>query len=637
VADDQTLYYDDIVHNWGVLERHIVSKICGSKGESTYDHVIGRVSTWLLSKSVHKNIPENFMNMYRLDTAVFSQLLTDRHIIPSSPILSHAGTNLDNKNYFSYYNLKDYEVFSHICSINTYNSGVEVGYHPTLQRETTEDIVQSFNEEIRPNMGIRVREDGSLFERVVREKTGPKERSLIYYHDLPNLDPVVMSIGSGKTLGLAFAQNVKRQGIFSDAVEAYYTTPNPGYLGPNNTACPMFYVNAPGIIDTANDFTGYLTAVNKAGYYATLLANLILFQKEGYLHEDVMPATLKYRPVGVGIMGLHAAMIKCDVPYEGELGIEFASQTQKCLTLGTMAASCKLMNLSTKSKRIGHKGERLNSLAERCMNGIEEGVTLSHVDDIKKALGTHGCMYNLTTTVQGYDRNLPRLVGVSTEGIEPLQSIEMHCTVNEENDLALFPLEIFDARHQMTCNMYALKEQTAPYISTEYKINLIKTLQSFSHSPIASTIVIPTEMSHNRVVALIEDAYNAGLFHVKFRKGEHSILPRTYNRDLSPKEEQPVETREVEVFSDNLPLVVPSPFDSEVVKPVEQPTTSDPVLVEVTNSKTYMIYSPSLKLRMIIPDDGQCVHIDVLSENEQDTDFYISKPSITYSLRTKNT
>lgn len=613
---EDTMSYEDIVHNWGVLERYILDTEFKNTETRNYQELVKRVSQWIMSDEVLKHVPEairSFISGYRQS---YQQFLEVGYVVPSSAILRYAGTDEKDKNYFSYYLASTLEKFvdlsAHACS------GTEIGYQSPLDQETDSDLHDVITALSSPDVSVTVREDGSLMDSFLRVTDDTVQRNFIFYHEVLDQLGIARSICAKQTVGISFAQNFKKKSIISDSILPFYTTANPGYMGPNGTACPMFYINVSEIIASSEDFTTYLQKVNEASFIAALLANIVLVQPDGFLDESMIEKTLKYRPVGVGIFGLHAAMIRCDVPYESDVGIEFAEQTQASVTLGTMTASAELMMLSSKTLRVSHKPDILTNLVFKCESVLSSDLDqLVDYTPLKESIRKHGCLYNLTTTVQGYDPILSRLLHVSTEGVEPLSSIEMIKDVHDEQSVILFPLEIFDNQHNMTCNLHALKEQTFPYVSMPYKIRLLSRIQDFSHSPVASALIAPVNMDALKIVELIKHAVSSGLYHIKIRLGTYFSQEKTYTEENEVSEPQVIENEDSTDLSDSDASLLPSPFDSEQVNlemkneesSFENSEMKPMAEVSVSQAKVYNIKDENVWLSITITDDGKQIMI----------------------------
>ena len=610
--------YADIVHNWSVLERYIIDTQFKNTEARNYDDLSKRVADWLLLDETKKNLSDDIRRFISQYEDGGTDLLERRYIVPSSPILRYAGTEDKDKNYFSYYHVPSFDKFvelsSHACP------GTEISYQPNLQDEVNSDLYDAISALSSPNISVTVREDGNVMSSFLEVTQDTVQRNFIFYHDIPDQLEVARAICSDRCIGLTFVQNFMRSNIISDNILPFYLSSTPGYMGPNGTVCPMFYINASEIIATSDSYTQYLYRINQAAFIATLMANIVLSTSDGYIDDSFAELTMKYRPIGVGIIGLHSAMIRCDVPYESDVGLEFINQTHACLSLGAMTASAELMMLSSKSLRIGQKANALSNLLFKCesvINTKTDDIEVMDYSALKESIRKHGCLYNLTTTVQGYDPFLSDLLQVSTPGIEPLVSIEMFKKVHDEQNVVLFPLEIFDNEHKMTCNLYELRENTFPYIDLKYKIKVLAEIQQFSHSPVGSTLIVPQDIDANKIVDLIRTAVNYGLYHLKIRQGSHFLMEKTYNEENEVESPQVIENEPHMDNKYNEREVTPSPFDREQTieqkmndeKPIKTSASTPETQVSVLNAKVYDIKLDEIRLSITITDDGKQIMI----------------------------
>ena len=556
--------YEDIRHNWGLYEQYLVETHYGTRKERTYDHVIGRVSTWLGSRKVLNNTPSTISSSYTEYKTNIQEFLTRKFIVPSSPILKYGGTRKKNPNYFSYY------LFGENFPLNPAHQvyagpGVELGYQysisyqPNVERTTTE-----INN---PYIGVGVREDGGTVSELIRAK-GNTHKNVIYYHEV-DLQSLGVEMGRKNRYGITLGQNIKRKGIIPDVLKGYYGTSSPGYIGPVGTSCPMFYINLSGILGESKDYSSYLTKVYSSAFYAAILSNVILYQNDGYIAEEFVENTLKYRPIGVGMLGLHSAMLRCDLDYESSDGLLFAEQSQAASCLGSVSGSCRLMAGGSKHDRVGCKSERLTKMIRECANLLEEDeVILPFSEYIGQALESHGCMFNIVTSVQGSDPNLEGLLHLSSHGIAPIFSIENHVELSDERNLTVFPLELFDTQGNMTYDLPRLQEQTSPYITPEYTIKLITTLQNLCHSAISINLDFPSDIPVTKMINLLHGMVQDGVFHISAKKGDIYLHERVENTNTPVNEVEDPQVEEIQLVEDNSDKndeELPSPFEVDHV------------------------------------------------------------------------
>ena len=71
-----------------------------------------------------------------------------------------------------------------------------------------------------------------------------------------------------------------------------------------------------------------------------LMDNVI--DKMDYPDERFKDVSIKYRQVGIGMMGLSDTMFELDIKYDSLKGKEFAGKVMKTITMGCMDGSCEL-------------------------------------------------------------------------------------------------------------------------------------------------------------------------------------------------------------------------------------------------------------------------------------------------------
>ena len=619
MSENETLTYEDLQENWRKVEEEVVhQQFSEHEAEHSYQHVRDRVINWLLNEAnILDTLPKDLANfMVSRHDALKSDLLTNR-IIPSSPILKYGGTRHPKKNYFSSTALEDITSYNYDFIEEAYTLGTICGarFPQAAVGVDVESIYTDLGEDVpslrqrKGSFAVTLSEDSIDLDRFIHSE---HHFGISPYVGLTNkcndtiVSPIAIEVHSGNNIGLIFGRNLKEMSPFPTSLEPFFLSAFPGYIGMANSSCPTFYANLPEIISTSKDYNDFLRRLHKVAFNATLLANIVLFQEEGYLSEEIKNVSLKYRPVIVSMLGLHGAMMRCDVNYESEEALQFAEQSQASILLGSMAASSRLMVLSSKRDRVACRSSWLVEGANKCSESLNGCfATKAIINHISSAMEKHGCLFNGLTTGQVPDPYVNAMAHSLSYGISPITSIETTVQVGGE-DIVLFPVEIFDRAGNMTCDLQILQEHTSSFISPDYQLQIVKKIQQFSHAGVFKPILCPTDITVQDLVRLFHQAEEAGLKTVTFSREDFSLQEREVILEDEPKDNLEDEPDDEVIIATTI-----KELESHVSEIPDDNIGEIPMGEEVRNAKIYTLQTPTGICKIILGDDATDMFVDI--------------------------
>lgn len=614
MSETKTLTYDEIITNWRYVETAVVQQqFSNSEDEVTFRDVLTRIVGWLLDASLLRETMQKDIAQFIISRhdSLKADLLAKR-IVPSSQILKYGGTSHERKNYFSSTALGDVQNYDTDFLNRAYECGTVCGLS-LPQAAVGFDTENSYErlglmplpKKRKGSLAVTLSEDSVDIEDFIHSShhLGISPYVKMEHKSNSNVTgPIAMEVHKGNNLGLIFGDNLKTNSPLPPQLDPFFVSAYPGYIGVENSSCPTFYVNLPEILKTSKNYNDYLKRLHKISFNAAILANIILCQTEGYLSEEIRENTLKYRPIMIGMLGLHGAMIRCDVNYESEEALQFAEETQASITLGTMAASSRLMCLATKRDRVACRASWLVEIANECSLILNDYFsTKSIINHIASAMEQHGCLYNGMTTGQVPDPYVNSVVHSMSYGISPLSSIEMTVEV-EDRSLTLFPLEIFDNTGTMTCDLDVLNQHTSGYISPEYQLDIVRQIQKFCHAGVFKPILCPENITVNEITQLFDRAEELGLRTVLIYRQDTTLLERDEIIIEEPDEEK-VEPDIATVFQE-LEEVILEPEEVEQVEREPQTSIGDNMAEAVTNAKIYTLHSDQGVYKLVIGNEN---------------------------------
>jgi len=215
------------------------------------------------------------------------------------------------------------------------------------------------------NMNISVVLDEEFFERI---RKGDVETENM-------LNMIVDGMWRSGDPGLLFRHNMEKYSPFNwekygEGHRAWFSNPCGEYLAPARTACNLVTVNVAKLAyDTLKELgkfgsgeetlligqeeekeilNVFLNKIYQAGKIACLWGNVVLFCDEGYPCDEIRVKTQEVRPVGVGVTGLHSALLLLkdgNIEYGDDESCRLARLMQLSLCLGALDTSIWLGRL----------------------------------------------------------------------------------------------------------------------------------------------------------------------------------------------------------------------------------------------------------------------------------------------------
>jgi ribonucleoside-diphosphate reductase alpha chain len=255
---------------------------------------------------------------------------------------------------------------------------------------------------------------------------------------------------------------------------------------------------------------------------------------------------LKYRPVGVGIMGLADAMFMLDIKYDSKEGRDFASKIMETVTTACIDKSADL----AKEKGKFYDYDVFKEDVERIVSSL-----ITNEDVINK-VKENGLRNSQHTTCQPTGT-----VAISCDasyGIEPCFGLtfEKHLI---EGDTMLFTNNIFEDRfkdeewynqslvNKIFSNSGSLKGLhgipkevrdvfvVAHDIRTKDRVDMQAALQKHCSTAISSTVNLPSSTGKEEISDLYKYSYKKGLKGITiYRDGCKQNQPVTFNKTEKP-------------------------------------------------------------------------------------------------------
>lgn len=276
------------------------------------------------------------------------------------------------------------------------------------------------------------------------------------------------------------------------------------YISLAKTCCNLLSINVTKLAET-NTADTILDAIAEASYLASILGTIIIYQKDGYPSDEIMNNSIEYRPVGLGMLGLHGAMIRLGIKYNSLSGYELAESVQSAIALGSMTASAYMIeehNIAVPCRK-----DWLINFVNNCKKKFYQ----YDIDTILNAIEKYGSLYNLVTTVQAPTGSISQLVHSASNGIEPLYSINTTRKVKDLDkgfiDFELYPLEIFNDEGDIVVDLNELEGSLAHTMTAEDQMKLMAGVQKLCHTAISKTINVPEETTIDQIKEIIRSAF----------------------------------------------------------------------------------------------------------------------------------
>ncbi len=356
--------------------------------------------------------------------------------------------------------------------------------------------------------------------------------------------------------GLLFLDNMRRYSPFNpneygSEHDPRFSNPCGEYLAPAGTACNLLTVNVAKIarecLDGREfDFDRFFRAVAEYARQACLLGSFIVELDEGYPLAFIRDMTKRVRPVGIGMTGLHSAML---LAYDGDVvygrddeAVEFAEKTQCAITVGSLFASVELAKRFGKVYKWNPEFLRLHLDELREVVDGRLRVLKEMMDAVYEEGMKMGGFYNAVTTSQPPTGSVSQFARVGGDtGIEPMYAVELQRRVRDFGSGKWKEVVVVTEwiRDRLEDREFRKKveRQLAYEIKPAEQLRMLEAIQKFVHTGISKTVNVPRETTVEEIEGLIRDARKMRLkgFTV-FREG--CRVDTVY---VSPREKEGVE------------------------------------------------------------------------------------------------
>lgn len=590
--------YEEAVKQWQELEKYLVETryaVRDNKGkpqEHTYSDVIERVISWITSEEVLKQCPSELHGLFKQEYGRIEEHLMNKFVVPASPVLMNAGARTRRKGYFSCFPLGYVEdsiegIFSTASLmkdiyVKSGGAGVDVSQlrakdslvddsqgrssGPTAFLDIYGAVAGSVSQggRRRGALLVQMSENHLDWKEFIRCKVGRRQESILSNMNISlNIENELKSsivnevadcIWECGDPGLFFIKNAYENTPIPLELEPRASNPCGEYLSVSRTACDLLSINVTELARRMKEFGihAFLDVVFDAAYVATLIGTMIIFQREGYPSDEIRDRTIEYRPVGIGMLGVHGALMRLGYAYDelDSLGL------QQYLALGTMEASADM--IMQHNSPVPCNTKWMEEHVEQCSSGdpMPEGKDLK----IQEALKKYGSLYNMVTTVQAPTGSISQLVHSATNGIEPLYAIETKRKVKDISkkgsgfvEFTLYPLELFDEQGKLILDPETV--EIAHTISPKVQIDVMADIQKYCHTSVSKTVNLASSATKEEIVELIKYAYDKKLKAITFyrdRSKEVQIL-------TSPQEPQGVKEEVFPVERDGKTYTIKGP------------------------------------------------------------------------------
>jgi len=206
-----------------------------------------------------------------------------------------------------------------------------------------------------------------------------------------------------------------------------------------------------------------------------------------------------YRNIGIGIMGLHDALIKLRLVYGSDEAVEITNSLMKFIFREAVISSTKLAkvrgNFPGYSKDVWKSDILKNAFTKEELSKLEENNLLRNCSLLSVApTGSIGTMLNISTGVEPFFATTYTRKTVSLDGQESYYSVDV--PVIEE------------------AKKYNISEDcliTSAQINWVNRINMQAAMQEFVDTAISSTINLPKETTSKDIEELYRYAWVKGL------------------------------------------------------------------------------------------------------------------------------
>jgi ribonucleoside-diphosphate reductase alpha chain len=306
------------------------------------------------------------------------------------------------------------------------------------------------------------------------------------------------------------------------------------------TSCNLSSIN---VAKFCKDGKFDFDALYKVSYDVMGLMDNII-DKMSFPDERFRVNVLKYRPVGIGIMGLSDAMFELDIKYDSNEGIQFAADIMKTITTACVEKSVELAAKKGKFENYDLVKEDVERIVSDHIGGNEKVMA-----KVKK----HGLRNVQFTTCP--PTGTTALTADASYGIEPSFGLVFQKTLVETGEKINIINPVFKKRFEkeewynetlmekISANGGSLKGLhgipkkvrdvfvTAHDIKYKDRIDMQAGLQRHCSSGISSTVNLPNTTTKEEISELYKYAYNEGLKGITiYRDGCRQSQPITFSK-----------------------------------------------------------------------------------------------------------
>lgn len=548
--------------NWKKLEKYLIEtrySVRGKNGdpiEHSYDDVIKRVADWITGP-VLKKVPQSLKSIIKHDSSLeeIYKALTNKAVVPASPVLMNGNASTRRTGYFSCYPLGYIEdsmegIFDKTAilmkDIYLRAGGSGITLSKLRPKGSLVDGSQGYSSgpvafldvygAVAGSVSQGGRRRGALMANLSEQhpdwmefiwckanRRGNKSDvldnmniSLDIEENLREkvVDEVAKCIWECGDPGLIFIKNAYANTPIPLELEPRFVNPCAEYFSIAKTACNLISINLPLLAEQySNDECGFFNALADSAYNGTIFGTILLYQYEGYPSDEIANKTMQYRPVGVGMLGLHGAMIRFGYKYTD---FDFAEKCQAAIAIGSMKASADMVEETkdTVPCNVDWMKEFLDRLYAAMYLHVDSSF-ISTTEHIRSILDEFGSLYNIVTTVQAPTGSISQLVHSATNGVEPLYSIHQTRGVRDLNGMFekfdLYPLELIEKTEEEVRNI-----DVAHNIDPYQHIGMMSKLQRLCHTAISKTVNMSSEATVDNIKDYIYKAFDDGLKSITF-------------------------------------------------------------------------------------------------------------------------
>jgi len=305
------------------------------------------------------------------------------------------------------------------------------------------------------------------------------------------------------------------------------------YQSVAGTVCNLLTINTLASAfasDGAED--KFLENIFWSAFYAAMFGNFIIFAG-GYPEPSFKYKTWLWRPVGIGLTGLHESMIYFGIDYESDEGVEFTRKVQRNILFGTLNASATLASViwdmiptdMPNDSELEHYHsdtyvdewpfddwipKKLPVHADRMLCGLTRDDLdfpwEDHAYDlVRKTLDAHGCLFNCVTTSQAPTGSVSIFAGCGSTGVEPLWAKEWERMMKDLDGTPRY----FKLRSLVADMIDRLKP--AIEISPDAQLRIMKAVQDYCHTAVSKTVNLPNSATVEDIIRIFKQAAQDGL------------------------------------------------------------------------------------------------------------------------------